>query len=222
MHDPIDKWTPAERFAKQLNPLLNLFKNYLASKPEPCFKDKSQWQHSKACIDNKICTSPYETQHVPQSASAPKSQDFSGFLIISPFVEKHHRDWNMGRQREKQGGEGRKKRSWRKGEEMRTPSVSNFETTANKSQSAALLKGDAWIISRCQVKWLPVPPPLQKTLHPHASSFSLSPYLVMSHCIFQYILPQTCGGAGGERGGCLDKWAFRADVERMGMKINLI
>lgn len=40
-------------------------------------------------------------------------------------------------------------------------------------------------------KWLPVSTPKLRLL---SSSFSLSPYLVMSHCIFQYILPQTCGG----------------------------
>lgn len=74
---------------------------------------------------------------------------------------------------------------------MRTLRVSKFETTANKSQSVALLEGDAWIISLCQVKWMPVSPP--KT-PPSCSLLLAVPYLVMSHCIFQYILPQTCGG----------------------------
>lgn len=123
-------------------------------------------------------------------------------------------------------------------EEKRTPSVSHFKTTANKSQGEALLEGDAWIISLCQFKWLPVSP---LNLLLFSPSFPLSPYLVMSHCIFQYILLQTCGGWGGvlgggcgvgDVGGCyrcernpppsLDKWAFRADDGRMGMKINLI
>lgn len=42
---------------------------------------------------------------------------------------------------------------------MRTLHVSKFETTANKSQSVVLLKGDAWIISQRQVKWLPASTP---------------------------------------------------------------
>lgn len=42
---------------------------------------------------------------------------------------------------------------------MRTLRVSKFETTANKSQSMALLESDAWIISQCQDKWLPVSAP---------------------------------------------------------------
>lgn len=46
--------------------------------------------------------------------------------------------------------------------------------------------------------------PLPKNLPHRAPSSSLSPYLVMSHCIFQYILPQACGdgdGGGGVGGG---------------------
>lgn len=54
-------------------------------------------------------------------------------------------------------------------------------------------------LSGCQ--FLPTPP---KKLPRASSSSSLSPYLVMSHCIFQYILPQTCGDAGGEGGGVTD------------------
>lgn len=71
---------------------------------------------------------------------------------------------------------------------MRTLRVSKFKTTTNKSQDVALLEGNARIISQCQVKWLPI----STTETP--PSPSLSPYLVMSHCIFQYILLQTCGG----------------------------
>lgn len=55
---------------------------------------------------------------------------------------------------------GKKKKGMKKKrEEMRTQRVSKFETTANKSESVALLEGDAWIISQCQVKWLPVSTP---------------------------------------------------------------
>lgn len=97
--------------------------------------------------------------------------------------------------KKKAGGVG-EKRSRRKRDKMRTQQVSNSETTANKSQSVELLKVDAWIISQCQVKWLPVSPHIKTP--PLCSLLLTVPYLVMSHCILLNILPQTCDG--GKRG----------------------
>lgn len=129
---------------------------------------------------------------------------------------------DKGRKQERE-----EKRSWRKREDMRTLRVSKFETTANKSQSVVLLEGDAWIISQCQVKWLPVSTP--KT---PPSCYPLLAVPLSCHVTLYFpVHPPTdvwwWGGGGVYR--CerspppgLDKWAFRADVERMGMKINLI
>lgn len=54
--------------------------------------------------------------------------------------------------------EERRKMEKKKVMEKKGRDVSKSETTANKSQSVALLEGDAWIISQSQVKWLPVSP----------------------------------------------------------------
>lgn len=91
------------------------------------------------------------------------------------------KDWNMRRQRKKPGGAGRKKVMEKRGRDEDTVCVSNFETTANKSQSVALLKGDAWIISQCQVKWLPVPPP-KKNSSPVLPPFC--PPILSCHTVF--------------------------------------
>lgn len=125
-------------------------------------------------------------------------------------------------------GKGRNEGHEEKGKRRGHCVVSKFETTADKSQSVAQLEGDAWIISQCQVaaSFYPQTP---------APFFLLLAVPLSCHVTLYFpVHPPTdvwrWGGVGWvgvyrcERSLLpgLDKWAFRADVEWMGMKINLI
>lgn len=157
--------------------------------------------------------------------TVPTPHEFSS---TCPIREKHHgtkKDWTKGQQR-KEGWEGRKKRAWRKKGKRWGHSVSpNLKQQPINQRAWRCSKAMHGLFLSAKLSGCQFLPPKLLLLAP---SFSLSPYLVMSHCIFQYILPTDVWwwwrGRRCERTPSpgLDKWAFRADVERMGMKINLI
>lgn len=166
----------------------------------------------------------------------PNSHDISVFFFIHWLVLiTYHcakKDWNKVRQRKedrKGKKEGHEEKGKRRGHcmspNLKQQPINHRARRCSKAMHGLFLSAK---LSGCQF----LPPKLL----PLTPSLALSPYLVMSHCIFQYILLQTCGGEVALAvGGCagvyrcerslppgLDKWAFRADVEWMGMKINLI
>lgn len=114
------------------------------------------WKNSAFPVNVK--TPPYHRYQI-SNLNTVKPRPFLGFWSLAQSLKciivprKTEIRVDEGRKR------GEKKGHEEKGKEMRTLRVSKFKTMANKSQSVALLQGDAWIISQCQVKWLPISTP---------------------------------------------------------------